>query len=72
MSLRFLNSQEEFERAIQGGRLSANPASLLYAGHFMYMGTRENGESLFKHSVTRQYLAAQHVIEPLNHGTGRA
>ena len=56
-ALRFLNSQDEFDRAIAGGRLSADQTSPLYAGHYMYMGTRDNGESLFKHTITRQYLS---------------
>ena len=54
--MRFLNSIDEFERAIRDGRLSADEKSARYAGLYMYMGTTDNGQSLFKHIETRQYL----------------
>lgn len=49
--------REAFNKAIREARLSDNPRSPRYAGHFMYMGTRA-GRDLFKHIDTRQYLAA--------------
>ena len=50
------DSQGAFEIAIATGRLSADPASPLYAGHFMYMGPGKGGDA-FKHIVTREYIA---------------
>lgn len=47
--------QKAFDQAIQESRLTATLGSL-YAGHYMYMGTRD-GRDLFKHGVTRRYLA---------------
>ena len=51
----FKDAQVAFHQAIAAGRLSANPASVTYAGHFMYMGTYGDRD-LFKHVTTRQYL----------------
>ena len=51
----FRNAQEAFSDAIKAGRLSADENSPIYAGNFMYMGTR-NGRDLFKDSLTREYL----------------
>ena len=47
---------EAFDQAIRDHRLSDIPASPLYAGHFMYMGTTA-GKDLFKNIDTREYLA---------------
>ena len=48
--------REAFDRAIRETRLSDNPRSCRYAGHFMYMG-RWNERDQFKHIETRRYLA---------------
>lgn len=40
-----------FDKAIEAGRLSTNPAHDNYAGHFMHMGG-----GAFKHIFTRKYL----------------
>jgi len=52
----YRDADEAFEGAIAAGRLSAEPASLNYAGNYMYMGTWGNVDR-FKHCDTRQYLA---------------
>ena len=44
-----------FKKAIQEGRLSTNPEDMLWAGHFMYMGTWD-GKDMFKHIEGRFYL----------------
>ncbi len=52
-----ITDQGAFTRAIAQGRLSANPASAIYAGHYMFMGY--HGPAVgdtFKHIDTRQYL----------------
>ena len=49
------DSQAAFERAIAEGRLSDVQRSPVYAGRFMYMGTKD-GLDLFKHVETRRYL----------------
>lgn len=46
---------QAFHDAIAAGRLSDDPDSAEYAGHFMYMGT-DNGRDLFKHADSREYL----------------
>ncbi len=51
----FVDSQTAFEQAIAAGRLSAVPTSPVYAGDFMYMGTRL-GRHTFKNINTREYL----------------
>ena len=51
----FKDSDKAFDEAIEAGRLSADPASLRFAGHYMYMGTY-GGCDQFKHVNTRQYL----------------
>lgn len=51
----FRPAEMAFHDAIASGRLSTNPASEIYALHYMYMGTR-GGVDLFKHYNTRQYL----------------
>ena len=51
----FVDSHGAFEEAIAAGRLSTDRLSSLYAGRFMYMGTRA-GRHLFKNSDTREYL----------------
>lgn len=48
--------REAFDRAIREHRLSDNPHSSRFAGHFMYMGTY-SGKDQFKHIETRHYLA---------------
>lgn len=55
----FLDTQEVFDKAILEGRLSDNPESPKYAGHYMYMGTwnRDNKPlDTFKHRDTRVYI----------------
>ena len=51
----FRNADDAFADAIAAGRLSSDPASSVYAGDYMYMGTRD-GRDLFKHSDSREYL----------------
>ena len=51
----FNDGTAAFDAAIASGRLSASPTSPVYAGHFMYMGTTEDGDT-FKHRDTRRYL----------------
>lgn len=51
----FADPKAAFEEAIRAGRLSDDRSSPVYAGRFMYMGTK--GERhLFKNSNTRAYL----------------
>jgi hypothetical protein len=45
-----------FDRAILAGRLSVDPSSPHYAGHYMFMGTNAAGVDTFKHRDTREYL----------------
>ena len=47
--------QDAFDDAIKAGRLSADPHSPLFAGNYMYMGTRDDRDT-FKHIDTRAYL----------------
>lgn len=51
----FRSADDAFRLAILTGRLSENPQSPLYAGHFMYMGTY-NDVDTFKRADTREYL----------------
>lgn len=51
----FRDAQEAFADAIRDGRLSADPTTANFAGHYMYMGTW-SGKDSFKHIDTRQYL----------------
>lgn len=44
-----------FEEAIADGRLSRDPKADNFAGHFMYMGTRD-GVDTFKNVNTRAYI----------------
>ena len=53
----FNEPRAAFDAAITEGRLSAIPAAINFAGHYMYMGT-VNGRDLFKHRDTRKYLTA--------------
>lgn len=53
----YLNPADAFDEAIKDGRLSADPASEIYAGDFMYMGTTSWGKHRFKNIETRDYLA---------------
>ena len=53
----FKDSDKAFDEAIEAGRLSADPASLRFAGHYMYMGTYGQTDQ-FKHIDTREYLAS--------------
>ena len=55
MTPTFNNPDQAFDTAISSRRLSADPTSSLFAGHWMYMGT-VNGVDTFKHSETRRYL----------------
>jgi hypothetical protein len=52
------NPDAAFEAAIAEGRLSADPASPIYAGKYMFMGCRADGTATFKHIDTREYLPA--------------
>ena len=45
-----------FDQAISDHRLSNNPQSRRYAGHYMYMGYWD-GTDHFKHIDTREYLS---------------
>lgn len=46
-----------FDKAIAEGRLSADEASPLFAGNFMFMGFSWDGKTAsFKNSNTREYL----------------
>jgi len=53
----YRDANKAFDGAIAAGRLSADPASPIYAGNYMYMGTW-GGADRFKHCDTRQYLPA--------------
>ena len=55
-TLTFKNPRSAFERAIRERRLSCDPANLLYAGYYMYMGTNREGRDTFKHWSTREYI----------------
>ena len=55
--IEFNDSQAAFEQAIAEGRLSNNQHSPVYAGRFMYMGTKD-GLDLFKNIESRRYLPA--------------
>lgn len=46
-----------FSDAIEEGRLTEDETSPNFAGDYMYMGTDDNGHHMFKHIVTREYLA---------------
>ena len=54
----FQNPQLAFEAAIKAGRLSNDPKAANYAGKYMYMGTDDEDNDLFKHIDTRRYLDA--------------
>jgi hypothetical protein len=48
-----------FELALASGRLSHDRSAPNWVGHYMYMGLARDGRTdAFKHSLTRQYLAA--------------
>lgn len=49
--------QAAFSTAIKQGAISSNPNAENYAGHYMYMYSR-NGKDYFKHRGTRRYLVA--------------
>jgi len=49
------DSRKCFNQAIREGRLTANPNDMVWAGHFMYMGTWD-GKDMFKHIDLRFYL----------------
>ncbi len=51
----FRDPQTAFEDAIRAGRLSRDPRSPIFAGHYMYMGTWGKRDT-FKHRLTRRYL----------------
>lgn len=55
--MNYQNSQLAFEAAIASGRLSADTSAGNYAGLYMYMGTNDNDNDLFKHINTREYLS---------------
>jgi hypothetical protein len=46
-----------FARAIALGILSDDESSPIFAGNFMFMGDDESGRHLFKHILTRAYIA---------------
>ena len=46
-------TQQAFDKAIEAGRLSTNPAHINYAGNYMHMHSDS-----FKHIDTREYLKA--------------
>ena len=52
-----------FAEAIRVGRLTENPKDKNFAGNYMYMGTDDKDDDLFKNIETRQYLP-QVVIYP--------
>ena len=56
----FWSSDDAFDFAIDTCRLSADPASPIYAGRYMYMG-HKGGLAMFKHIETRQYLGAPKI-----------
>lgn len=49
-------SCKEFEDAIKEGRLSKNPSDKNYVSNYMYMGNNSEGKSLFKNTLTREYI----------------
>jgi hypothetical protein len=49
--------QAAFPTANKQGVISSNPNAENYAGHYMYMYSR-NGKDYFKHRGTRRYLVA--------------
>ena len=51
----FRDPDTAFDEAVEAGRLSVNPDSLVYAGRYMYMGTWD-GVDAFKNIRTRKYL----------------
>lgn len=57
--MKFIDPQQAFREAIAERRLSEDRAAAYFVGHFMYMGTNDEGVHLFKHSTTREYLPAQ-------------
>tara|TARA_R110000803_G_scaffold156463_1_gene221030 strand:+ start:437 stop:625 length:189 start_codon:yes stop_codon:yes gene_type:complete len=50
-------ADQAFDNAIAEGTLSGNTEHPQFAGYYMYMGKDESGNSLFKHKMTRQYIA---------------
>jgi hypothetical protein len=59
----FKPPHDAFEFAIQQGRLSRDEHSPVYAGSYMYMGTRaDNGLDTFKRIDNREYLPALPVV----------
>ena len=60
-NLTYGDPTKAFDDAIKARRLSASPSSPLYAGLFMYMGTKD-GLDLFKHKMTRRYLGALSTV----------
>lgn len=48
-------SQQEFKKAINEGRLSLNLALSNCAYNYMYMGKDKTGKALFKNRDNRQY-----------------
>lgn len=49
---------QEFQKAIVQGRLSADEQAANFAGLYMFMGfdDEDNGKALFKHIGTRDYI----------------
>jgi hypothetical protein len=54
-NIEFRDVREAYHKAIETGRLSEDPESASFVGHYVYMGTR-NGVDEFKHTVTHRYL----------------
>ena len=54
-------AQQAFDNAIATGYLSKNPSDEHYAGNFMFMGRKQEGDEVselvdsFKHIMTREY-----------------
>jgi len=54
-TMTFRDSQAAFEDAIREGRLSTDKTEANWAANYMYMGTNEYGDDLFKNIETRRY-----------------
>jgi len=59
--MQYNDSQDAFNKAIETGKLSANPNDYNYAGNYMYMGSScplegQAQEDFFKDINTREYI----------------
>ena len=50
-----MDSKRAFEKALESGRLTDDCTMPNWAGHYMYMGTDEEGHDLFKNIDSREY-----------------